>query len=175
MARRQGGFDITAASEVMAALCLAEGLDDLKARLGRIIVGFDYDKSCSGESTECSWGDGDDAEDAIKPNLVQTLEGTPAIVHGGPFANIAHGTNTVIADKMALRLADYVVTEAGFGFDLGGEKFFHIPCRMAGLSPLHCHGCDCESPENAWRIDKNHSIFRRCRRTTRLTQPGETS
>ena len=133
---RQGGFDITAASEVMAALCLAEGLDDLKARLGRIIVGFDYDKNpVLASQLNAAGAMATMLKDAIKPNLVQTLEGTPAIVHGGPFANIAHGTNTVIADKMALRLADYVVTEAGFGFDLGGEKFFHIPCRMAGLSP----------------------------------------
>ena len=133
---RQTGFDITAASEVMAALCLAEDLVDLKARMGRFVVGFDYDKQpvyakdLGAEGSMAAM-----LKDAVKPNLVQTLEGTPAFVHGGPFANIAHGTNSVIADKMALKLTDYVITEAGFGFDLGGEKFFSIMCRSSGLSP----------------------------------------
>jgi formate--tetrahydrofolate ligase len=133
---RQSGFDITAASEVMAALCLAEDLKDLQNRMARFIVGYDRDKN---PITAGDLGaDGAMAvllKDAIKPNLVQSLEGTPALIHGGPFANIAHGTNSIIADKMALRLADYVVTEAGFGFDLGGEKFFDIMCRSSGLSP----------------------------------------
>ena len=133
---RETGFDITAASEVMAALCLAENLADLKARMARFIVGFDFednpvtaaDLGATGAMTAL-------LKDAIKPNLVQTIEGTPAFVHGGPFANIAHGTSSVIAAKLALRLADYVVTEAGFGFDLGAEKFFDIMCRSSGLSP----------------------------------------
>ncbi|MFN4150837.1 MAG: formate--tetrahydrofolate ligase, partial [Candidatus Sericytochromatia bacterium] len=133
---REGGFDITAASEVMAILCLSENLTDLKNRLGNIFVGFTYDKKpifardlkAHGAMTVL-------LKDAIKPNLVQTIEGNPAIIHGGPFANIAQGTNTVIATKMGLSLADYVVTEAGFGSDLGAEKFFDIKCRSAGLSP----------------------------------------
>ncbi len=133
---RETGFDITAASEVMAALCLAEDPEDLAARLSRMLVGFGYDESpvTAGEigavGAMCAL-----LKDAMKPNLVQTLEGTPAFVHGGPFANIAHGTSSVIAAKTALSLADYVVTEAGFGFDLGAEKFFDIFCRESGLSP----------------------------------------
>jgi formate--tetrahydrofolate ligase len=133
---RETGFDITAASEVMAALCLAEDAEDLAARLSRMLVGFGYDESpvTAGEigavGAMCAL-----LKDAMKPNLVQTLEGTPAFVHGGPFANIAHGTSSVIAAKTALSLADYVVTEAGFGFDLGAEKFFDIFCRESGLSP----------------------------------------
>jgi formate--tetrahydrofolate ligase len=133
---RQTGFDITAASEVMAALCLAEDLDDLKDRMGRFIVGYDYDKAPVFARDLLAQGSmAAMLKEAVKPNLVQTIEGTPAFVHGGPFANIAHGTNSVIADKMALRLNDYVITEAGFGFDLGGEKFFNIMCRSSGLSP----------------------------------------
>ncbi len=133
---RETGFDITAASEVMAALCLAEDPADLEARLSRMLVGFGYDESpvTAGEigavGAMCAI-----LRDAMKPNLVQTLEGTPAFVHGGPFANIAHGTSSVIAAKTALSLADYVLTEAGFGFDLGAEKFFDIFCRQSGLSP----------------------------------------
>jgi formate--tetrahydrofolate ligase len=133
---RESGFDITAASEVMAALCLSENMADLKARMGRFIVGFDI------HNTPITAGDIGAVgamsallRDAIEPNLVQTLAGTPAFVHGGPFANIAHGTSSVRSAKLALRLADYVVTEAGFGFDLGAEKFFDIFCRGAGLSP----------------------------------------
>ena len=133
---RETGFDITAASEVMASLCLAEDLNDLQARIGRTIVGYDY------ERTPITAGDLNATgamaallKDAVKPNLVQTLEGTPVFVHGGPFANIAHGTSSVIADKLALKLADIVVTEAGFGCDLGAEKFFDIFCRSSGLSP----------------------------------------
>ncbi len=135
-ALRQTGFDITAASEVMAIFCLAEGLADLQARLARMIIGQAADKRfiTAGEINAV----GAMAvllKDALAPNLVQTLEGTPALIHGGPFANIAHGCNSVIATKTALGLADVVVTEAGFGADLGAEKFFDIKCRQAGLSP----------------------------------------
>ena len=133
---RKDGFDITVASEVMAILCLASSLQDLKERLSRIVVGYTYegapvtagDLKAAGAMTAL-------LKDAIKPNLVQTLEGTPALVHGGPFANIAHGCNSVIATKTALKLADYVITEAGFGADLGAEKFLDIKCRAAGLKP----------------------------------------
>jgi len=130
------GFDITVASEVMAILCLASDLADLQARLGRIIVGYDRE----GRAVTCADLKADGAmavllKDAVDPNLVQTLEGHPALIHGGPFANIAHGCNSVIATRAALKLADYVVTEAGFGADLGAEKFFDIKCRQAGLTP----------------------------------------
>ncbi len=133
---RQTGFDITVASEVMAIFCLAENLDDLKQRLGRIVVGY----NSAGDRIRAADLDADGAmsallRDALQPNLVQTLEHTPALVHGGPFANIAHGCNSVIATRSALKLADYVVTEAGFGSDLGAEKFFNIKCRQAGLAP----------------------------------------
>ncbi|MDA0996867.1 MAG: formate--tetrahydrofolate ligase, partial [Proteobacteria bacterium] len=133
---REAGFDITVASEVMAILCLASDLADLESRLGDIIVAYKRDKS----PVYCRDIKADGAmavllKDAMKPNLVQTLENNPAFVHGGPFANIAHGCNSVVATKTALRLADYVVTEAGFGADLGAEKFFNIKCRKAGLSP----------------------------------------
>ena len=130
------GFDITVASEVMAILCLATDLADLQARLGRIIVGYGLD----GKAVTCADLGADGAmaallKDAFQPNLVQTLEGSPALIHGGPFANIAHGCNSVTATRTALALADYVVTEAGFGADLGAEKFFDIKCRQAGLTP----------------------------------------
>ena len=133
---RETGVDITAASEIMAILCLADDLHDLRRRMGNIFVGFTYsgkpiyarDLKANGAMTVL-------LKDAIKPNLVQTLEGTPAIIHGGPFANIAQGTNTVIATRMGMSLSDYVVTEAGFGFDLGAEKFLDIKCVSAGLSP----------------------------------------
>jgi formate--tetrahydrofolate ligase len=133
---REGGFNITAASEVMAALCLADDLIDMKRRMGNIFIGFTFDKKpvyardlkAHGAMTAL-------LKDAIKPNLVQTMENTPAIIHGGPFANIAQGTNSVIATRMGLSLSDYVVTEAGFGFDLGAEKFFDIKCGYSGLSP----------------------------------------
>ena len=133
---REGGFDITVASEIMAIFCLTNGLDDLQERLGRIVVGFKSDRSpvtasdlkADGPMTVL-------LKDAINPNLVQTLENNPAFVHGGPFANIAHGCNSVLATKTALKLADYVITEAGFGADLGCQKFFDIKCRSAGLSP----------------------------------------
>ena len=133
---RAAKFDITAASEVMAILCLADDLDDLRTRLGNIVVAYRGD----GSPVFCRDLKADGAmavllKDAIQPNLVQTLENTPAFVHGGPFANIAHGCNTVAATKTALKLADYVVTEAGFGADLGAEKFFNIKCRSAGLNP----------------------------------------
>lgn len=131
---RETGFDITAASEVMAMLCLCEGLEDLRARIERALVAFTFD----GEPVTAGQLQATGAmlallKDAIQPNLVQTLEGTPALVHGGPFANIAHGCNSVIATKTALHLADWVITEAGFGFDLGAEKFFDIKCASAGL------------------------------------------
>ena len=133
---REDGYDITVASEIMAVLCLAGSLSDLKARLSRIIVGYTYDErpvtagdlKAEGAMTAL-------LKDALKPNLVQTLEGTPAFVHGGPFANIAHGCNSVIATRMAMKMADFAVTEAGFGADLGAEKFLDIKCRMAGLTP----------------------------------------
>ena len=133
---REDGFDITVASEVMAVLCLATSIADLKARLAKIIVGYTF----SGEPVTCADLKAQGAmtallKDALKPNLVQTLEGTPALVHGGPFANIAHGCNSVLATKMALRLGDYAITEAGFGADLGAEKFVDIKCRAAGLTP----------------------------------------
>ena len=133
---REDGFDITVASEIMAVLCLSNDIDDLKARLSRIIVGYTYDD----KPVTCGQINAQGAmaallKDAIKPNLVQTLEGTPALVHGGPFANIAHGCNSDTATKMALSLADYAITEAGFGADLGAEKFLDIKCRMAGLTP----------------------------------------
>lgn len=133
---RQDGFVITVASEIMAILCLAEDIKDLQDRLSKIIVAYNYDNEpvtagelkCVGSMTAL-------LKDAIKPNLIQTLEHTPALVHGGPFANIAHGCNSVRATKTALKIADYVITEAGFGADLGAEKFFDIKCRMAGLKP----------------------------------------
>ena len=136
-APRQGGFDITAASEIMAILCLATDLADLQRRLGNIIIGQDMDQRRFVRASEIK-AEGAMAallKDALKPNLVQTLEGTPAFVHGGPFANIAHGCNTLMATKTALRCADFVVTEAGFGADLGAEKFFDIKCRKGGLKP----------------------------------------
>ncbi|RKD21585.1 Formate-tetrahydrofolate ligase [Caminicella sporogenes DSM 14501] len=133
---REDGFDITVASEIMAILCLATSIEDLKERLSKMIVGYTYDN----EPVTAGQLDATGSltlllKDAIKPNLVQTLENTPAIIHGGPFANIAHGCNSVMATKIALKLADYVVTEAGFGADLGAEKFFNIKCRYANLKP----------------------------------------
>ncbi|MDN5352880.1 MAG: formate--tetrahydrofolate ligase [Clostridiales bacterium] len=133
---REDGFDISVASEVMAILCLADDLTDLKARLAKMVVGYTYDnKPVTADALEAVGAMALLLKDAIKPNLVQTLENTPAFVHGGPFANIAHGCNSVVATKTALKLADYVVTEAGFGADLGAEKFFNIKCRAAELKP----------------------------------------
>jgi len=133
---REDGFDITVASEIMAVLCLSSSLSDLKERLSRIIVGYTYDdKPVTAGELKAAGAMTALLKDAIKPNLVQTLEGTPAFVHGGPFANIAHGCNSVIATKMALKMGDYAITEAGFGADLGAEKFLDIKCRMAGLTP----------------------------------------
>ncbi|GAB6391520.1 MAG: formate--tetrahydrofolate ligase [Treponematales bacterium] len=133
---REDGFDITVASEVMAVLCLASGLEDLKARLSRIIVGYTRDeKPVTAGDLRAAGAMAALLRDALKPNLVQTLEHTPAFVHCGPFANIAHGCNSVTATRMALKLADYTVTEAGFGADLGAEKFLDIKCRLAGLTP----------------------------------------
>ena len=133
---REDGFDITVASEVMAAFCLASDIDDLEGRLGRMLVGYTYDKApVTAADLKAEGAMSALLKEAIKPNLVQTLEGSPALVHGGPFANIAHGCNSVVATKAALKFADYVVTEAGFGADLGAEKFFDIKCRKAGLKP----------------------------------------
>lgn len=135
-APREDGFDITVASEIMAILCLSSDLADLKERLKKIIVGYNYDgKPVTADDLKAAGAMCALLKEAIKPNLVQTLEGTPALVHGGPFANIAHGCNSVIATRMALTLADYTVTEAGFGGDLGAEKFLDIKCRAAGLKP----------------------------------------
>lgn len=133
---REDGFNITVASEIMAILCLASDLVDLKQRLGRIVIGYTYDgKPVTAKELKVDGAMTLLLKDAIKPNLVQTLEGTPALMHGGPFANIAHGCNSVIATKLALKLSDYVITEAGFGADLGAEKFFDIKCRYAGFKP----------------------------------------
>ena len=133
---REDGFDITVASEIMAILCLSQSITELKERLSRIIVGYNFE----GKPVTCAELKAEGAmaallKDALKPNLVQTLEGTPALVHGGPFANIAHGCNSVTATRLAMRLGDYAVTEAGFGADLGAEKFLDIKCRAAGLTP----------------------------------------
>lgn len=133
---RETGFDITAASEVMAILCLAEDMEDLRRRLGNIFVGFTFDKKpIYARDLHAEGAMAALLKDAIQPNLVQTLEGGPALIHGGPFANIAQGTNSVIATKMGLSYSDFVVTEAGFGFDLGAEKFMDIKCKSAGLAP----------------------------------------
>jgi formate--tetrahydrofolate ligase len=141
-ASREDGYDITVASEIMAILCLSSDIDDLKKRLGRIIVGYTYGKQSDGSEKPVTAAQlnaqGAMAallKDALKPNLVQTLEGTPAFIHGGPFANIAHGCNSIMATKLALKMGDYVVTEGGFGADLGAEKFLDIKCRMADLKP----------------------------------------
>ena len=133
---REDGFDITVASEIMAVFCLATSISDLKARLSRMVIAYTYDdKPVTAGDIKAVGAMTALLKDAIKPNLVQTLEGTPAIVHGGPFANIAHGCNSVIATRMAMKLGDYAITEAGFGADLGAEKFLDIKCRMAGLKP----------------------------------------
>ena len=133
---REDGFDITVASEVMAVLCLATSITDLKERLSRIIVGYTYDeKPVTAGDLKAAGAMAALLKDALKPNLVQTLEGTPAFIHGGPFANIAHGCNSVAATRAAMKLADYAITEAGFGSDLGAEKFFNIKCRAAGFTP----------------------------------------
>ncbi len=133
---REDGFDITVASEIMAVLCLSGSIQDLKERLSRIIVGYTYDdKPVTCGELKAAGAMAALLKDALKPNLVQTLEGTPAFVHGGPFANIAHGCNSVTATKLALKMGDYAITEAGFGADLGAEKFLDIKCRMAGLTP----------------------------------------
>ena len=133
---REDGFDITVASEVMAILCLANSISDLKERLGKIVVGYTFDdKPITASDLKANGAMAALLKDALKPNLVQTLEGTPALVHGGPFANIAHGCNSVTATRLAMKLGDYAITEAGFGGDLGAEKFFDIKCRYAGLVP----------------------------------------
>ena len=166
---REGGFDITAASEIMAILCLANDLDDLRQRLDRILIGTSY----AGDAIYLRSLDITDAllallRDAVHPNLVQTVDGTPVLMHGGPFANIAHGCNSVFATRMALHLADWAITEAGFGFDLGAEKFFDIKCRSAGLDPdvvvlvttvraLKLHG---GKPESALTEPDAHAVQR---------------
>ena len=133
---REDGFEITVASEIMAVLCLASSITDLKERLGRMIVAYTYEgKPVTAHDLKAEGAMAALLKDAMKPNLVQTLEGTPAFIHGGPFANIAHGCNSVMATRLAMRLADYAVTEAGFGADLGAEKFLDIKCRLAGLKP----------------------------------------
>jgi formate--tetrahydrofolate ligase len=131
---RETGFDITAASEIMAMLCLATGVEDLRARIERTLVAFTYEgEAVTAKALSAAGAMLALLRDAVRPNLVQTLEGTPVLVHGGPFANIAHGCNSVLATRMAMHLADWAITEAGFGFDLGAEKFFDIKCRSAGL------------------------------------------
>ncbi|MGM9614140.1 MAG: formate--tetrahydrofolate ligase [Oscillospiraceae bacterium] len=162
---REDGFDITVASEVMAVLCLASDISDLKARLGRIIVGYTYaGDPVTAHDLKAEGAMAALLKDALKPNLVQTLEGTPALIHGGPFANIAHGCNSITATRMALKLADYCVTEAGFAADLGAEKFLDIKCRMAGLTPsavvivatvraLKYHGGVAKADLNAENLD----------------------
>ena len=133
---REDGYDITVASEIMAVFCLASSITDLKERLSRIVVAYTYDeKPVTAGQLGAVGAMAALLKDALKPNLVQTLEGTPALVHGGPFANIAHGCNSVLATRMAMKLGDYAITEAGFGADLGAEKFLDIKCRMAGLTP----------------------------------------
>ena len=150
---REDGFDITVASEVMAILCLATSLEDLKQRAGRMIVAYDYDGNpVTVQDIKATGAVALLLKDAIKPNLVQTLDHTPVFIHGGPFANIAHGCNSVMATKLALKLGDYAITEAGFGADLGAEKFLDIKCRQAGLKPdavviVANNSCF----ENAWR------------------------
>ena len=133
---REDGFDITVASEIMAVLCLSADIPDLKARLGRMVVAYTFDgQPVTAHDLKAEGAMAALLKDALKPNLVQTLEGTPSFIHGGPFANIAHGCNSVMATKIALKLSDYCVTEAGFGADLGAEKFLDIKCRLAGLTP----------------------------------------
>ena len=136
---REDGYDITVASEIMAVLCLANSITDLKERLAKMIIGYTYDQQpVTAGDLKAAGAMAALLKDAMKPNLVQTLEGTPAFIHGGPFANIAHGCNSVMATRMALKLADYAVTEGGFGADLGAEKFIDIKCRMTGLKPSAC-------------------------------------
>ena len=133
---REDHFVITVASEIMAILCLADNLSDLKRRLGKIIVAYSFDgKPVTADDLQATGAMAALLKDAIKPNMIQTLEHTPALVHGGPFANIAHGCNSVQATKMALKMSDITITEAGFGADLGAEKFMDIKCRMSGLKP----------------------------------------
>ena len=148
---REGGFDITVASEVMACFCLSESLAELRERLGRIIVAYTRDrKPITAADLKAHGAMTVLLKDALKPNLVQTLEDNPAFIHGGPFANIAHGCNSVLATKLAMRLSEYTVTEAGFGADLGAEKFMNIKCRKAGIRPdavVHRgHGAGPEAP-----------------------------
>jgi len=175
---RQSGYDITVASEVMAVLCLCESLGELKERLGRIIVAYTRDrKPVTAADLKTHGAMTVLLRNAIQPNLVQTLENNPALIHGGPFANIAHGCNSVLATKLAMRLSEYTVTEAGFGADLGAEKFMNIKCRKAGIEPnavvivatvraLKLHGGvplkelgkpNVEASTRAWKTSKNTS------------------
>ena len=149
---REGGFDITAASEVMAMLCLANDAKDLKERLDRTLIGYTYEgEPVVAKQLSITGAMMALLRDALQPNLVQSFEGTPAFVHGGPFANIAHGCNSVIATKMAMHHADWAITEAGFGFDLGAEKFFDIKCRIADLDPdVVVLSDNCSRLKNAW-------------------------
>ena len=150
---REDGFDITAASEVMAVLCLARDLADLKARLGRLVVARTFaNKAVTAADLKADGAMTALLRDALQPNLVQTIDGTPCLMHGGPFANIAHGCNSVIATRTAMKLADYVITEAGFGGDLGAEKFLDIKCRQSGLARRHCAGGHRSRPEASRRL-----------------------
>ena len=156
---REDGFDITVASEVMAIFCLANSLADLEERIDRIVVARDFaKKNVTAKQIQAAGAMSVLLRDAIQPNLVQTLEHTPAFVHGGPFANIAHGCNSVIATRTALKLADYVVTEAGFGADLGAEKFFDIKCRQSGLDAVGRRDRrDGARAQDAWRRRQDRS------------------
>ena len=170
---REDGFDITVASEVMAIFCLATDLDDLKRRLANIVVGYTRDrKPVRAGDLKAHGPMAALLKDALSPNLVQTLEGTPAFIHGGPFANIAHGCNSVLATTTALKLADYVVTECGFGADLGGEKFLDIKCRKTGLAPrLRRSGGHDPRTENARRREKGGPQEPRTSRRSRRAWP----
>jgi formate--tetrahydrofolate ligase len=164
---RQDGFNITPASEVMAILCMSKNIDDLKEKLGNIFVGFTFDKRpIYARDLKAQGAMAVLLKDAIKPNLVQTLEGNPAIIHGGPFANIAQGTNTIIATKMGLTLSDYVVTEAGFGADLGAEKFMNIKCGYGNLKPdaivLGCYNTRTSSSRWCQEGRLQHGIYGAC-------------
>ncbi|XCY70647.1 formate--tetrahydrofolate ligase [Streptococcus iniae] len=153
---REDGYDITVASEIMAILCLSESISDLKARLEKIIIGYNFQgEPVTAGDLKAAGAMAALLKEAIHPNIVQTLEHTPALIHGGTFANIAHGCNSVLATKLALKYADYTVTEAGFGADLGAEKFIDIKCRLSGISIISsCPCCNYQSIENAWRCSK---------------------
>ena len=180
---REDGYDITVASEVMAVLCLASDIIDLKERLGKMIVAYTYDdEPVTAADLKADGAMAALLKDALKPNLVQTLEHTPAFIHGGPFANIAHGCNSVIATKMALKLGDYTVTEGGFGADLGAEKFLDIKCRKAGLKPsavvvvatvraLKHHGGVAKTELNNENLEALEKGLQTCYSMLRTSQP----